>query len=77
MPTVLRIDGYRFFFFSNESQEPVHIHIERADAYAKIWLNPVRLASSEGFNRSELKRIRELTEEHEDAFIHAWNKYFS
>jgi hypothetical protein len=31
MPTVLRIDGYRFFFFSNEGNEPVHIHVESGD----------------------------------------------
>ena len=30
MPTVLRIDGYRFFFFSDE-HTPEHIHIEKAD----------------------------------------------
>ena len=30
MPTMLRVAGYRFFFFSNERQEPAHIHVERA-----------------------------------------------
>lgn len=24
MPTVLRINGYRFFFYSNENNEPAH-----------------------------------------------------
>lgn len=40
MPTILRIDGYRFFFYSNESNEPLHIHIEKGDAIAKVWLDP-------------------------------------
>ena len=31
MPTVLRIKGYRFFFFSMEGDEPPHIHIEHGD----------------------------------------------
>ena len=53
MPTVLRVEGYRFFFFSNEGQEPPHVHVERGDAYAKLWLGPVSLASSEGFKRPE------------------------
>ena len=35
MPTVLKIDGFRFFFFSDE-HEPIHIHIEKADCYARI-----------------------------------------
>ena len=30
MPTVLRVDGFRFFFFSNE-HTPEHIHIEKGD----------------------------------------------
>jgi len=34
MPTILRIDGYRFFFFSDEHL-PTHIHIEKGDGYAK------------------------------------------
>ena len=43
MPTILRVDGHRFFFFSNESGEPPHIHVETADNYAKFWLSPVEL----------------------------------
>src|SRR5262249_55675133 len=40
MPTVLIIQGFRFFFFSNEGSEPPHIHVEKGDGYAKFWLNP-------------------------------------
>ncbi|MDQ3015894.1 MAG: DUF4160 domain-containing protein [Bacteroidota bacterium] len=41
MPNVFRKDGYRFFFFSNEGNEPPHIHIELGGAYAKFWLDPL------------------------------------
>jgi hypothetical protein len=41
MPTVLQIKGYRFFFFSNERNETVHIHIEKAESYSKFWLDPL------------------------------------
>jgi hypothetical protein len=58
MPTVLRIKGYRFFFYSMEGREPPHIHVEYADFVAKFWLEPVRLASVFGFKDSELRRIR-------------------
>lgn len=44
MPEVLRIHGYRFFFFSREGTEPHHIHVEQAERYAKFWLTPVSLA---------------------------------
>jgi hypothetical protein len=40
MPTILRIAGFRFFFFSNEGEEPPHVHVERAESVAKFWLQP-------------------------------------
>jgi hypothetical protein len=44
MPTVLRVRGFRFFFFSLERQEPPHIHVEAAETFAEFWLNPVALS---------------------------------
>jgi hypothetical protein len=43
MPTLLRVEGFRFFFFTNESQEPPHVHVRKGDGLAKLWLTPVRL----------------------------------
>jgi len=43
MPTVLNIDGYRFFFYSRENGEPPHIHVEYGDKLAKYWLDPLDL----------------------------------
>jgi hypothetical protein len=76
VPTILRHEGYRFFFFSNESQEPPQVHIEKESAYAKIWLNPLELAASSGFKRSEMRRMREITTEHQDDFLEAWHAHF-
>jgi hypothetical protein len=76
MPKVLRIDGYRFFFYSDERQEPPHVHVEKGDAVAKVWLQPVRLASAAGFNPGELKRTRELAFEYQVEFVERWNAHF-
>jgi hypothetical protein len=76
MPTVLRIHGHRFFFFSNEGNEPSHIHVETAEKYAKFWLNPVALAKSIGYNSKELGQLRELVEEHQNLFKEKWYEYF-
>lgn len=76
MPTILKIDGFRFFFFSNEGQEPPHVHVEKGDAYAKVWLGPVRIAQSSGLTRAEMRRMRELASQHEASFLEAWNGYF-
>jgi hypothetical protein len=40
MPTVLRADGFRFFFYANEGNEPAHIHVRKAEGEAKFWLTP-------------------------------------
>ncbi|WP_420842315.1 DUF4160 domain-containing protein [Flavobacterium ammonificans] len=37
MPTVYYINGFRFFFYSNEHL-PKHIHIENRDKTAKFYL---------------------------------------
>jgi len=60
MPTVLRIGPYRFFFYSNENNEPAHIHIQRDRMLAKFWLNHVALASSTRFSSKELRKVEAL-----------------
>jgi hypothetical protein len=77
MPTVLRIDGHRFFFYSRETNEPAHIHVQTAEKSAKFWLDPVALARSVGYNQSELNRLHELVEHYRDTFQEAWDDYFS
>jgi len=76
MPTVLRLLGFRFFFFSGEGSEPVHIHVEHGDKVAKYWLNPVELAGSEGFRNHELTRVRALVIENRTLFLEKWHEYF-
>ena len=76
MPTVLRVRGFRFFFFSNEANEPVHIHVESDDKYAKFWLEPVQLAKSVGYSAKELSEIRNLIMENVNTLERRWNEYF-
>ena len=76
MPTVLRVAGYRFFFFSNERQEPAHIHVERGECHAKFWLTGPRLAASHGFRSAELSELRQLVETHRPLFQERWDEFF-
>lgn len=77
MPTVLKVHGYRFFFFSNEGEERPHIHVESGDNYAKYWLKSVVLASSFCYNSSEITYLRKLVETHENLFWEKWHEYFA
>lgn len=75
MPTVLRVDKFRFFFFSNEGQEPPHIHVKAGEHEAKFWLDPVDLEVNYGFKSRELKRIRNLVDEHRELLMEAWHEH--
>lgn len=77
MPTILLTQGFRFFFFSGEGNEPPHIHVEHGDKVAKYWLQPVNLSSSESFRSHELKKVRLLVIEHRELFLEKWYEHFS
>jgi Domain of unknown function (DUF4160) len=76
MPTILRITGFRFFFYSDEGSEPPHIHVERNDEVAKFWLEPVELASSSGFSAKEINQLRKLVTENQTHLVQSWHEYF-
>ncbi len=76
MPTVLRWNGYRFYFFSNEGNEPPHIHIDKADGTAKVWLEDVSIARAIGFSTRELAELSDKVREERMTFLEAWRGYF-
>ena len=77
MPTILRSGPYRIFFYSADATEPPHVHVERADALAKFWIDPPSLARNEGFKEPELRRIRRIILRQRDELLESWNEYFS
>jgi hypothetical protein len=77
MPTIFLFGPYRFFFYAGDKNEPIHIHVERENKSAKFWLEPIRLAKSQGFSREELRRIQNTIEEYQEQFIKKWNEYFN
>lgn len=76
MPTVLRHGPYRFYFYSNDADEPVHVHVERDGDVAKFWVDPVRVQRSGGFARAEILRITRLLQEHREQIMEAWDGFF-
>ncbi len=75
MPTLLRIEGFRFFF-SAASDRSRHVHVEKGNGEAKLWLQPVELVYSYRLTPAELRRGRELTFQHQAAFVERWNEHF-
>ncbi len=52
-----------------DGEEPVHVHVERDRSSAKFWLDPVVLARSSGFSRSELRMVEGVEK--------AWYEFFT
>lgn len=77
MPTVLEIEGFRFFFYSADRNEPPHIHIRKAGQEAKFWLDPIRPAQLGRFKQSELRRMIKIVEENQAFILERWNEQFN
>ena len=79
MPVVIRRDGLRYLFFSNEGapREPPHVHVRGGGKDAKIWLEPdIDLVDSFGFNAGELRRILAVVRENRAELLRAWHDHF-
>jgi len=76
MPTLLREGPYRFYFYSGDLGEPVHVHVDAGANTAKFWLKPVSLHYNIGFSARELRVIERIIHEHREELIGAWNAYF-
>jgi Domain of unknown function (DUF4160) len=79
MPEVLRVNGIKFSFFSNEGnpREPIHIHAKRGRDEAKIWLRPgVSYADGRGFSAKEQAMLVRTVEDNRELIERAWNEFF-
>ena len=78
MPTVLFIQGFRFYFYSNENDEPMHIHVEKGDGNGKIWLEPnVNIAYMHNFSTKEINQIIKIVGNEIVTLRAKWNEFFS
>jgi len=75
MPTVLYKNGFKFFFYANEHL-PKHIHISKADDFAKYDLeNDIFIINY--FNKNETNIILDLINENKSFFKDKWDEYFN
>jgi hypothetical protein len=79
VPTILTLLGWRFFFYANEKNEPIHIHCQKAEAEAKYWLDvgSFELIEAHGYNMSaaDKRTARRIIFEHFDYIVAEWNKW--
>ena len=76
MPTLDRFGPYRVFFYMADREEPPHVHVERDDCMAKIWLQDLGVAINCGFPAHEIGTILEKVESKRDEYTRAWKDTF-
>ena len=79
MPTILRVRGARFFFYSNEGTPPEqpHIHVRQGGREVKLWLRRgLPQAYNNGFGERELRELRQVIEANREQIEAAWNEFF-
>jgi hypothetical protein len=80
MPTIVYIFGWRLFFYSNEGNEPIHIHAEKADMECKFWILEEEVELKEAYaynlNQKDRKEIKKIIYQHFDLIVESWYKYF-
>lgn len=75
MPVVLRINGYKFFFYQADvANEPPHVHVSKEDNEAKFWLQPVKIAREGRFRKSDLRDIERIINDHLEFLLNAWKE---
>ena len=79
MPTIMTLFGWRFFFYANERNEPIHVHCQKAEAEAKYWLDielfEVIEAHSYNMSPADKRMVRRILFEHFDYVVAEWNRW--
>lgn len=72
MPTLLRLYGLRFFFWSRE-HKPIHVHVESSDGIAKFEIETnVKLIENLGLTAKDLRMATTVLMENQKEFKTKW-----
>jgi len=75
VPTVLRVKSFRFHFYSDECDEPPHIHIETPDGECKFWLENVKIARNKGLPAHIIQEIEKLVYANKEFLTEKYNEF--
>ena len=65
-------------FYSNENDEPQHVHVQKGNAEGKLWLAPkLEIVYMFDFTNAEVKQIAVISFEYLEQFKRDWNGYFN
>lgn len=83
MPSIFIVGSYRVFFWSNENNEPVHVHVAKGKPSAnstKIWLTKnggcIVANNSGNIPAKELNELLEIIQAQYFLICSEWKKHF-
>lgn len=72
------LTGWRFFFYSNEGNEPIHVHCKKGDMECKYWLDRENFTLEEAFsyniNNRERRIVKKIIFEYFEFIESEWDK---
>ena len=75
MPTILRVDGWRLFFFSND-HSPAHVHFENGEKAGKILIESLEIVESWNLTTKEKKLIKKIVKQNRETLLEEWERIF-
>jgi len=84
LPSLFRVGRYLVFFWSNENNEPIHVHVSAGKPGAnatKVWLTSVGGCISANNNskipEADLGELLNIIAAQHDMICSEWKKHFS
>jgi hypothetical protein len=63
-------------FYSDEGDEPPHVHVRSGNREAKVWLSDLTVAVNFRFPARELSDIIRHLKAHSEELLENWHDYF-
>ena len=83
LPNLFTVSGYKVYFWSNENQEPVHVHISKGKPTpnsTKIWLTRtggcILASNGSSISQKELNELMEIISAQFFLICAEWKKFF-
>jgi hypothetical protein len=71
--------GWRFYFYANEKNEPIHIHCSKAEKECKYWIDTdnfdLEEAYSYSMNNKDKRKVKKIIYEYFEYIENEWNNF--
>lgn len=83
MPSIFEFSGYKIYFWSNENNEPIHVHISKGKPIAKstkVWLtksgNCILANNNSRIPSKDLSEIMEIIASNHFFIVAKWKEIY-